>query len=52
MLDIPITAVVPLRLVTNDTILHIITQKDFTLIAILKITYFTILITLQVKTII
>lgn len=52
MLDIPITAVVPLRLVTNDIILHITTQTGFTVITILKITYFTILITLQVKTII
>jgi hypothetical protein len=52
MLDIPITAVVPLRLVTNDTILHIITQKDFIPITILKIMYFTIPIMLHVKTII
>ena len=52
MLDIPIIAVVPQRLATNDTILHIITQKDFTLITILKIMYFTIHIMLQVQTII
>ncbi len=52
MLDIPIIAVVPQRLVTNDTIIHIITKKDFTLITILKFTYFTILIMLKVKTII
>ena len=37
MLDIPITAVVPLRLVTNDTILHITTQKDFILTPIQSI---------------
>ena len=52
MLDIPITAVVPLRLVTNDTTLHITTQTGFVLITILKITYFTILTMLQVRTII
>ena len=52
MLDIPITAVVPLRLVTNDTTLHIIAKKDFILITNLKITYFTIMFMLQVRTII
>ncbi len=53
MLDIPIIAVVPQRLVTNDIILHTTTQKDFTLITILKVTYFTIIIImLQVRTII
>ena len=52
MLDIPITAVVPLRLLTNDIILYIITQMGFVLVTILKIKYFTIILMLQVRTII
>jgi hypothetical protein len=52
MLNIPIKAIMPQRPVTTGITLHIITQKDFTIITIIKITYHIIPITFQVRTII